>query len=150
MSIIWKVGPVILFKRNMTVTDVCRAHKFRSLDCNFSFCTNILHRWWLLKVKIINKVLSKQSKQFLLLNGTRTHNLVRKRTLNHLAKLAKSLSCVVSTYLYGVFGCMLLSCHVRVSKWLQRNCNGTQTPTGLKLQISRLFGTRSSLTFRQQ
>ena len=28
--------------------------------------------------------------------------LVRKRTLNHLAKLAKRLSCVVSTYPYGV------------------------------------------------
>ena len=41
-----------------------------------------------------------------------THNhLVCKRTLNHLTKLAKLLSCVVSTYLYGVFDCMLLSCH---------------------------------------
>ena len=41
-------------------------------------------------------------------NGALTHNhLVRKQTLNHLAKLAKWLSCVVSTYLYGamtVFG----------------------------------------------
>ena len=35
-------------------------------------------------------------------NWTRTHNhLVHKRTLNHLAKLARWLSCVVSTYLYG-------------------------------------------------
>ena len=43
-------------------------------------------------------------------NGTRTHNrLVRKRTLNHLAKWAKWLSCVVSTYLYGAFYCMFLS-----------------------------------------
>ena len=34
-------------------------------------------------------------------NWTRTHNhLVHKRTLNHLAKLAKWLSCVVSTYLH--------------------------------------------------
>ena len=50
-------------------------------------------------------------------NGIRTHNrLVRKRTLNHLAKLAKRLSCVVSTYLYGAFDCMLLSCHVRDSE----------------------------------
>ena len=49
-------------------------------------------------------------------NEIRTHNhLVRKRTLNHLAKLAKWLSCVVSTYLYCAFDCMLLSCHVRVS-----------------------------------
>ena len=37
-------------------------------------------------------------------NETRTHNhLVCKRTLNHLAQLAKLLSCVVSTYLYGAF-----------------------------------------------
>ena len=33
---------------------------------------------------------------------TRTHNhWVHKQTLNHLAKLAKWLSCVLSTYLYG-------------------------------------------------
>ena len=44
-------------------------------------------------------------------NGTRTHNdLVRKRTLNHLAKLAKWLSCVVSTYLYGAFLIMSRTC----------------------------------------
>ena len=43
---------------------------------------------------------------------TPTHNhLIRKRTLNHLVKLAKWLSCVVSTYLYGAFDCMFLSCH---------------------------------------
>ena len=52
-------------------------------------------------------------------NGIRTHNhLVRKETLNHLAKLAKWLSCVVRTYLYAAFDCMLLSCHVRVSDWI--------------------------------
>ena len=40
-------------------------------------------------------------------NETWTHNhLVRKRTLNHLAKLAKWLSSVVNTYLYGAFDCM--------------------------------------------
>ena len=48
-------------------------------------------------------------------NGIRTHNhLVRKRTLNHLAKLAKWLSCVVIIYLYGAFDCMLSSCHVQI------------------------------------
>ena len=52
-------------------------------------------------------------------NGAKNHNhLFRKRTLNHLAKLIKSLSCVVSTYLYGVFNCMFLSCRVRVSEWI--------------------------------
>ena len=53
-------------------------------------------------------------------NGTRTHNhLGRKRTLNHLSKLAKWLSFAVSTYLYGAFDCMFLSCHVRVWEWIQ-------------------------------
>ena len=36
-------------------------------------------------------------------NGTQTHNhLIRKRTLNHFAKQAKWLTCVVSTYLKGI------------------------------------------------
>ena len=48
-----------------------------------------------------------------------THNhLICKWTLNHLAKLAKWLSCVVSTYLCFAFDCMLLSCHVLVSEWI--------------------------------
>ena len=48
-----------------------------------------------------------------------THNLlVRKQTLNHLAKRAKWLSCVVRTYLYGAFDCMLFSCHALVSEWI--------------------------------
>ena len=50
-------------------------------------------------------------------NWTRNQNhLVHKRTINHLAKLAKWLSCVVSTYLYGGFDCMFLSCHIHVSE----------------------------------
>ena len=52
-------------------------------------------------------------------NGMWIHNhLARKRTLNHLAKSAKWLSCGVSTYLFGAFDCILLSCHVRVSEWI--------------------------------
>ena len=63
-------------------------------------------------------------------NWTRTQShLVHIRTLNHLAKLAKWLSCVLSTYLYGAFDCMFLSCHVRVFRvnphsivaWISRN-----------------------------
>ena len=43
--------------------------------------------------------------------GTQTHrHLVRKRTLNHSAKLAIWLSCVVSTCLNGAFNCVFLSC----------------------------------------
>ena len=41
-------------------------------------------------------------------------HLVRKQTLKHLAKLAKSLSCVVSTFLYGAFDCMLLMWRLRI------------------------------------
>ena len=63
-------------------------------------------------------------------NGTRTHNhLIRKRTLNHLAKLAKRLSCAVSTYLYGAFDCIFLSILVRVWQWIHTlelpECQGT-------------------------
>ena len=51
-------------------------------------------------------------------NGTRTQNhLVLKRTFNHLVKLAKCLSCVLSTFLYRAFQCIFLSCHVRLSEW---------------------------------
>ena len=52
-------------------------------------------------------------------NWTWSQNqLVRKRTLNHLAELAKWLSCVLSTYLYGTFDRMFLPYHVNVSEWL--------------------------------
>ena len=40
---------------------------------------------------------------------TRNHKFP-KQTLNHLAELA----CVVSTYLYGTFGCAFFSCHIRI------------------------------------
>ena len=52
-------------------------------------------------------------------NWTRTHNhLVHEQTLNHLARLAKWLSCFVSTYLYSAFDCMFLSCCAHVSEWI--------------------------------
>ena len=38
------------------------------------------------------------------------------RTLSYLAELAKSLSFVVGTYLYGAFECMLLLSHVHISE----------------------------------
>ena len=50
---------------------------------------------------------------------TTTHNhLVCKQILYHLVKLAKSLSCVLSTYLNSAFDCMLLSCHIPISHWI--------------------------------
>ena len=52
-------------------------------------------------------------------NRTGTHNhLVCNRTLNHLTKFGKGLSCVVKTYPYGAFDCLFLSFHVRVSEWI--------------------------------
>ena len=52
-------------------------------------------------------------------NWTPTVNrLIHKQRLNHLVKLAKWLSCVVTTYLYLPFFCMFLSCHIRVSEWI--------------------------------
>ena len=52
-------------------------------------------------------------------NWNRTCNhLVVKRALNHLAKLAKWLSYVVSTYLLGAFDCVFLLCHDCVSEWI--------------------------------
>ena len=48
-------------------------------------------------------------------NEIQIHNqLVRKRTLNYLAKLTKWLTCIVSFYLYGAFDCMLSSCHIHL------------------------------------
>ena len=105
-------------------------------------------------------------------NWTRTHNhLGLKRTCNHLAKLAKWSSCVVSTYLYGTLDCMFLSCtHAFQSESTLYSCPNVNELSGcglsterlrtkriwvwvqlqsLKLQISRLLRARSSLTFRQ-
>ena len=63
-------------------------------------------------------------------NRTQNHNhLVRKRKLDHLAKLIKLLSFIVSTYLYGAFDCMLLSCHLCILEWIHTlylpECQGT-------------------------
>ena len=49
-------------------------------------------------------------------HGIRSHNHLINEYSNHLTKLAKLLSCVVSTYLYGAFDCMLLSCRVCAPK----------------------------------
>ena len=70
----------------------------------------------------VNKLLSRSRCHIWSLsnsNDIRTQNhLVRKGTLNHLAKLAKWLSCVEGTYLYGAFEYMLLLCHVWVSEFI--------------------------------
>ena len=51
-------------------------------------------------------------------NWTRTQRqLTGKQALNHLHKMVKQFSCVVSTNQYGSFDCIFLSCHVRISEW---------------------------------
>ena len=54
--------------------------------------------------------------------GTHNH-LARKRTLNHLAKMAIWLSCVASIYSNGLFDSMFLSCHKRVLEWIIQTSN---------------------------
>ena len=52
-------------------------------------------------------------------NGIQSQeHLIQKQTLSHLAKQATRLSCVVITYLYYGFGCILLSYYLRVSEWI--------------------------------
>ena len=63
-------------------------------------------------------------------NWSRTKNhSICERTVNHLAKLSKLLSCFLTTYLYAIFDCTFLSCHVRISKWIHtlklRECQET-------------------------
>ena len=113
-------------------------------------------------------------------DGTRTHNhLFRKQTLNHFAKLAKWLSCVVSTYLCDEFDCICLRCHSSIiwpvwlaslAKWMSVHLRTKwlwvriQPPPqrifwlrswvrvplqSFKLPILRLFRARSPLTFRK-
>ena len=78
--------------------------------------------------------------------GTRfetKNHLVRKRTLNHLANLAKWLSFVVKTCLYDVYDCML--CHVSYefkseSKFRVNHnpCPKTRTSHDSNIQYSRI------------
>ena len=74
-------------------------------------------------------------------NETRIHNyLVGKRTLNCSAKLAKRLSCVLSTYLYVAFDCIFLSCLARVlEKSRLYRCLNVKELLPWKLWYSNLF-----------
>ena len=92
-----------------------------NLDC-MSLSCHIRVSEWIHTCLNVKELLARSKREIWRLsdcNWTRTYNhLVRKRTLNHLTKLAKWLSCVESTSLYGAFDCMFLSCHVRVSEWI--------------------------------
>ena len=99
----------------------------------FGFVYPTMARKGRLRLKNTNKQ-AQHASNFSGSNGIRTQNhLVRKQTLNHLAKLAKRLICVVSTYMYGARGCVFLSCHMRVLEWSwsSSDCNGIRTQNQL-------------------
>ena len=105
----WAVSWVLICTVHLTVCSCRVVYVFQSESMLYS-CLNV------------KELLARRRREIWSLsncNWTRTQNhLVRKRTLNSLVKLVKWLSCVLSTYLYGVFDCMFLSCHVRVSGWI--------------------------------
>ena len=102
-------GPSWIALRWLTVSSFHVMHAFRSESTLYS-CLNV------------KELFARNRRDIWSLsdcNWARTHNhLVLKETLNHLAKLAKWLSCVVSTYLDGAFDSMFLSCHVLVLEWI--------------------------------
>ena len=108
--ICWKIRCFYLPTFCLTVCYYYVTYEFQSESTHSMVCLNV------------KQLLARSTRHILRLSDRsviRTNNhLVHKRTLNHLAKLAKWMNCVVSTYLYGTFECMLLSCHVRVSEWM--------------------------------
>ena len=96
---------VIIYTVHWTVCSCHVTYVFQS-ECTLYSCLNI--------IEILSQSMRKiWSVSYCNWNRTQNH-LVRKQTLNHLAKLSKWLSCVLSTYLYGAFNCVFLSCHVCV------------------------------------
>ena len=109
----WQNGWPVLWVLICAVSfTVCSYHVIYAFQSEFT----------LYKCLNVNEILPQSKRQFWILNGcncTRTHNLlVHKQTLNHLAKPAKWLGCVVSTYLNGKCDCIFfLSYDVRISEW---------------------------------
>ena len=106
----WQIiGDVKYTKCKMYVSSYHVTYPFRSESTPYS-CLNV------------KELLARRRREIWSLsdcNWTQNHNhLVHKQTLNHLAKLTNWLSCVVSTYLYGAYDYMFLSCHIRVSEWI--------------------------------
>ena len=105
----WSVLWVLIHKVNSSVCSYHVTYAFQSESILYS-CLNV------------KELLAERRREIWNLsdwNWTRTPALlVRKRTLNYLAKLAKWLSCVLSTYLYRAFDCMFFSRHAGVSEWI--------------------------------
>ena len=90
--------------------------------CYYHVTYELQSEWHSIVCLNVNELLSRSGRHIWSLsnsNDIRAQNhLVRKGTLNHLAKLAKWLICVEGTYLYRAFEHMLLSCHVWVSEFI--------------------------------
>ena len=72
-------------------------------------------------------------------NRTQTHNhLDGKWKLNHLVKVAKWLSCLVSTYLYSAFDCIFLQSHLTV--YSKHNCHLVSLAKWLSGSLYKLSG----------
>ena len=93
---------------------------------NIELCCEYLSLWciWLYVIMSptrfsvnLHSIVSRMPWNSLFETGAISEVLVRKGTLNHLAKLAKKMKLFVSTYLYGAFDCMLSS-DVLVSEWI--------------------------------
>ena len=83
---------------------------------------------------------------------TRTHNrLVRKQTLNPLAKLTKCFSWILSSYLYGAFDSSVNELLTRNSRdiWSLNDCKGTRSHNDLvcKQTLNRLAKLTKWLTW---
>ena len=105
----WAVSWVLICKVHLTVCSCHLTYAFQS-EYTLYCCVNV------------KELLAPSRREIWSLsdcNWTRIQkHLVCKRTLNHLVKMNKWLSCVLSTYLYDPFDCMFLSCYIRISKWI--------------------------------
>ena len=110
---------LILFNWNCLILYSDNRFAFLSYTVPLAYC--LLHRHFFLIVFLMKMYYENFYHTIHICgsNSIRTHNhLVRKLILNHLAKLAKWLSCIGSSYLYGAFDCLILPCHVPISEWI--------------------------------
>ena len=98
------------------VREMIRTHRLAFMSqSNFYSCLKIKYSSLNVKERLARK--KREIWNLSNCSGNRTHyNLVPKWTFKNLAKLAKWVSCVVSTSLYGALDCMFVSCYVRVSE----------------------------------
>ena len=102
---------VVRFISTMNLT-VCYYHVTHAFESEYTLYSSL----------IVKDLLARRMRKIFSLSHckwTWIHNyLVPKQTLNLFPELTKYLISDVTTYLYGTFDCMLLSCHVQVSEWI--------------------------------